>query len=97
MYGVPSQCVLEKHIRKSNNDYMQNVALKINTKLGGVNWICAEPLPKFDEVRVRVKVRMRVRVGVKVRARVKVRVRASGCRPCSCACVDGDTTHNKSK
>lgn len=35
--GLPSQCMLMKHIRRPNKQYCANLCLKINVKLGGVN------------------------------------------------------------
>jgi eukaryotic translation initiation factor 2C len=35
--GLPSQCMLMKHIRRPSKQYCANLALKINVKLGGVN------------------------------------------------------------
>lgn len=36
-YGIPTQCVREDKIARANNQYCNNVAMKINAKLGGVN------------------------------------------------------------
>ncbi|KAL4065381.1 Piwi-domain-containing protein [Scleroderma citrinum] len=35
--GIPTQCVREDKIARANNQYCNNVAMKINAKLGGVN------------------------------------------------------------
>lgn len=35
--GLPSQCMLMKHIRRPSKQYCANICLKINVKLGGVN------------------------------------------------------------
>ncbi|KAJ1971850.1 hypothetical protein H4R33_007142, partial [Dimargaris cristalligena] len=35
--GAPTQCMQIKHLRRPNIQYMANVALKVNVKLGGVN------------------------------------------------------------
>ena len=35
--GLPSQCMLMKHIRRPNKQYCANLCLKINVKLGGIN------------------------------------------------------------
>lgn len=37
LVGLPSQCMLAKHIRRPSRQYCANLALKINAKLGGVN------------------------------------------------------------
>lgn len=37
LIGLPSQCMLMKHIRRPNKQYCANLCLKINVKLGGVN------------------------------------------------------------
>jgi eukaryotic translation initiation factor 2C len=37
LVGLPSQCMLMKHIRRPSKQYCANLALKINVKLGGVN------------------------------------------------------------
>ncbi len=36
MVGVVSQCCLTKHVHKINKQYLANVALKINVKVGFV-------------------------------------------------------------
>eukprot|EP00850_Spirogloea_muscicola_P016065 SM000128S26198 [mRNA] locus=s128:42629:48102:- [translate_table: standard] len=40
--GVVSQCCLEKHVGKMAKQYMANVALKINVKVGGRNAILSD-------------------------------------------------------
>lgn len=34
-YGVVSQCVQSSHLRKSQDQYLSNVCMKVNAKLGG--------------------------------------------------------------
>jgi len=46
--GVPSQCVLQKHVNKAQAQYCSNLSLKINAKIGGTNVIAAR-LPKLDK------------------------------------------------
>ncbi|KDO23468.1 hypothetical protein SPRG_21025 [Saprolegnia parasitica CBS 223.65] len=48
-FGIPSQCMLSKHIPKKNAQYISNVLLKVNAKLGGVNTVCKDPLPKLSQ------------------------------------------------
>lgn len=53
--GLPSQCMLMKHIRRPSKQYCANLCLKINVKLGGVNsslgrqlkFICERPTMVF--------------------------------------------------
>jgi eukaryotic translation initiation factor 2C len=47
--GIVSQCMLAKHIQKCNPQYIANILLKVNTKLGGKNTVIAENLPKFGK------------------------------------------------
>nr|CCA27516.1 Argonaute2 (AGO2) putative [Albugo laibachii Nc14] len=47
--GIPSQCMLWKHIDKASPQYIANILLKVNTKLGGKNAVVREPLPKVSE------------------------------------------------
>ena len=47
--GIPTQCCIEKHIFKCSRQYIQNVILKINCKLGGINSTLVHPLPKFEQ------------------------------------------------
>jgi eukaryotic translation initiation factor 2C len=35
--GIMTQCVIGKHVHVTKPSYSQNLALKINAKLGGVN------------------------------------------------------------
>ncbi|CAK4646856.1 hypothetical protein LEN26_009490 [Aphanomyces euteiches] len=46
-FGIPSQMMLAKHLLKKNPMYMSNLLLKVNTKLGGRNAVCKDPLPKI--------------------------------------------------
>jgi hypothetical protein len=46
--GIPSQCMLIKHAIKASPQYIGNLLLKINSKLGGVNSSLEAPLPLFD-------------------------------------------------
>ncbi|OQR93584.1 Argonaute1 (AGO1) [Achlya hypogyna] len=48
-FGIPSQCMLMKHIAKKNPQYIANLLLKVNVKLGGINTVCRDPLPKFSQ------------------------------------------------
>lgn len=47
--GIPSQCMLAKHIDKASPQYIANILLKVNAKLGGKNAVVREPLPKVSE------------------------------------------------
>jgi eukaryotic translation initiation factor 2C len=47
--GVPSQCVLQKHVFKSQPTTCANVCLKINTKLGGRNVVVDRDLPLVSD------------------------------------------------
>lgn len=49
--GVVSQCMLSKHIPKCNPQYMANILMKVNTKLGGKNAVISGPLPKVSASR----------------------------------------------
>ncbi|EIM82440.1 Piwi-domain-containing protein [Stereum hirsutum FP-91666 SS1] len=42
--GVPTQCLKVKNIRGAQSQYLNNVAIKMNAKLGGINWISSSPL-----------------------------------------------------
>ncbi|RKP05373.1 Piwi domain-containing protein [Thamnocephalis sphaerospora] len=35
--GIPTQCIIGKNVYRPNNQYLSNVCLKMNAKLGGVN------------------------------------------------------------
>ncbi|CAK4212381.1 unnamed protein product [Aphanomyces euteiches] len=48
-FGIPSQCMLAKHIQKKSPQYIANLLLKVNMKLGGRNSICRADLPKVSE------------------------------------------------
>ncbi|TPX51160.1 hypothetical protein SeMB42_g01966 [Synchytrium endobioticum] len=37
--GVPSQCLQSKHVIQKKRQYCQNIALKLNVKLGGTNFV----------------------------------------------------------
>ncbi len=47
--GLPSQCMLMKHVRRPNKQYCANLCLKINVKLGGVNSSLGRQLPFIVE------------------------------------------------
>jgi hypothetical protein len=38
-YGVPTQCVTSRIVYKMNEQVMSNILLKINSKLGGTNFV----------------------------------------------------------
>lgn len=48
--GIPTQCVVATHVENVTQLYIRNVLLKMNSKLGGVNWTITyddiEPLKK---------------------------------------------------
>ncbi|KAF5194915.1 argonaute 1A [Thalictrum thalictroides] len=44
--GVVSQCCLTKHVFKMNKQYLANVALKINVKVGGRNTVLRDALSR---------------------------------------------------
>ncbi|KAH9197843.1 hypothetical protein AeNC1_000210 [Aphanomyces euteiches] len=48
VFGIPSQCMLLKHVRPKKAQYIANLMLKVNMKLGGMNSICRGELPKTD-------------------------------------------------
>lgn len=54
LVGIPSQCLLaEKALSpKGRLQYLSNVALKINAKLGGLNWHVEDPLFKGQKVMI---------------------------------------------
>nr|AWH61373.1 putative argonaute [Fucus serratus] len=43
--GIPSQCVLLKHVQTAKIQYLANLCLKINAKLGGRNAVPKDKLP----------------------------------------------------
>ncbi|PWA91206.1 Argonaute/Dicer protein, PAZ [Artemisia annua] len=47
--GIVSQCCQPKHVMKSNPQYFENLAMKINVKVGGTNAILARPIPILNE------------------------------------------------
>lgn len=47
--GIPTQCVQGMHTRSPNPQYVSNVCLKMNMKLGGDNWRLPRPLPVIGE------------------------------------------------
>ena len=47
VYGLRSQCMLNKHVPKKSPQYLANILLKINAKLGGANWAFSNPAPMF--------------------------------------------------
>lgn len=49
-FGVVSQCMLAKHINKCSPQYIANILLKVNVKLGGRNTIVNGPLPKASDI-----------------------------------------------
>ncbi|KAJ7702329.1 Piwi domain-containing protein [Mycena rosella] len=44
--GVRSQCLREPKLQKANNQYFNNVALKLNARLGGANSLVESPVLK---------------------------------------------------
>ncbi|GLD92496.1 hypothetical protein PINS_up001054 [Pythium insidiosum] len=42
-FGIVSQCMLSKHILKGDPQYVSNILLKVNTKLGGRNFVLQGP------------------------------------------------------
>ncbi|XP_020266318.1 protein argonaute MEL1-like [Asparagus officinalis] len=44
--GLISQCCLSKHVKACNRKYLENVALKINVKVGGRNTVLSDVLSK---------------------------------------------------
>lgn len=49
--GIVSQCMLMKHIQKCSPQYIANILMKVNTKLGGKNAVIAGALPKVSASR----------------------------------------------
>lgn len=49
--GILSQCMLSKHIPKCSPQYIANILMKVNTKLGGMNGIISGPLPIVSQSR----------------------------------------------
>ncbi|KAL8007287.1 putative PAZ domain, Piwi domain, ribonuclease H-like superfamily, argonaute, linker 1 [Plasmopara halstedii] len=47
--GILSQCMLSKHISKCSPQYIANILMKVNTKLGGKNGVISGPLPRVSE------------------------------------------------
>ncbi|OWZ20388.1 Argonaute1, partial [Phytophthora megakarya] len=43
--GIVLRCMLSKHIRKCSLQYIANILMKVNTKLGGRNGVISDPLP----------------------------------------------------
>lgn len=44
--GIPTQCIMEKNVRRLSSNLVSNLILKINTKLGGTNGILASNADK---------------------------------------------------
>lgn len=44
--GIVSQCCLTKHVFRMSKQYLANVALKINVKVGGRNTVLADALSR---------------------------------------------------
>ena len=42
--GVPSQVMSSSKCMRGQDQYIANVGLKLNAKLGGINWVVPEPL-----------------------------------------------------
>ncbi|PLN80024.1 eukaryotic translation initiation factor 2c [Aspergillus taichungensis] len=51
-WGVPSQCLQAAHVAKANPQYISNVLMKVNAKLGGTT---ARIVPKVKEATLRAK------------------------------------------
>ncbi|CAM9929698.1 unnamed protein product, partial [Hapterophycus canaliculatus] len=48
--GIPSQCVLLKHVHSAKIQYLANLCLKVNAKLGGRNAVPRDKLPFVQDV-----------------------------------------------
>ncbi|CDP07006.1 unnamed protein product [Coffea canephora] len=44
--GIVSQCCQPRHVKRPNNQYLENVALKINVKVGGTNAVLEQAVQK---------------------------------------------------
>lgn len=42
--GILTQCVIQKHVGRVNDSVVQNIILKINTKMRGTNYVTVKPL-----------------------------------------------------
>jgi eukaryotic translation initiation factor 2C len=49
VFGIPSQCMLLKHCVKKQPQYIANLLMKVNMKLGGRNAVFREPMSWFME------------------------------------------------
>uniref|UniRef100_M4BSN4 Uncharacterized protein n=1 Tax=Hyaloperonospora arabidopsidis (strain Emoy2) TaxID=559515 RepID=M4BSN4_HYAAE len=49
--GIVSQCMLSKHIPKCSPQYIANILMKVNTKLGGLNGVISGSLPRVSASR----------------------------------------------
>ena len=50
--GIPTQCVQSKHVHRTNPQVCAHIALKINSKLGGINHVIdpGEKSPVFENL-----------------------------------------------
>lgn len=46
-FGVPSQVVQAKHVMSASPQYISNVCMKVNAKLGGATCVAKSTLSKF--------------------------------------------------